>query len=158
VPLPADMGQAIASCLHPRAAGQRLAGGVLAGQGSYRPNAPGTVSSAVRRACKRAGIPDVGAHRLRHAVACEMVSARVPLQRIGLVLRHRSLHSTAIYARVDLDQLRLLAAPWPGGYAFWPSSPVARGAQRGPRQHARVVVHSREIRDGRKLAARSGLA
>jgi hypothetical protein len=33
-----------------------------------------------------------------------MVSAQVPLQRIGQVLRHRSLQSTAIYARVDLDQ------------------------------------------------------
>jgi hypothetical protein len=34
---------------------------------------------------------------------------------IAQVLRHQSLQSTAIYARVDLDQLRLLAAPWPGG-------------------------------------------
>jgi predicted RNA-binding Zn-ribbon protein involved in translation (DUF1610 family) len=47
--------------------------------------------------------------------ACEMVAAQVPLQQIGQVLRHRSLQSTAIYARVDLDQLRLLAAPWPQG-------------------------------------------
>jgi site-specific recombinase XerD len=37
----------------------------------------------------------------------------VPLERIGQLLRHRSLQSTAIYARVDLDQLRLLAQPWP---------------------------------------------
>jgi hypothetical protein len=42
-----------------------------------------------------------------------MVAAHVPLERIAQVLRHRSLQSTAIYARVDLDQLRLLAAPWP---------------------------------------------
>jgi site-specific recombinase XerC len=46
--------------------------------------------------------------------ACEMVSARVPLAQVGQVLGHRSLQSTAIYARVDLDQLRLLAQPWPG--------------------------------------------
>jgi site-specific recombinase XerD len=44
-----------------------------------------------------------------------MVSAGVPLVQIGQVLRHRSLQSTAIYARVDLDQLRRLARPWPGG-------------------------------------------
>jgi integrase/recombinase XerD len=43
-----------------------------------------------------------------------MVSAHVPLQQVGQVLRHRSLQSTAVYARVDLDQLRLLATPWPG--------------------------------------------
>jgi hypothetical protein len=44
-----------------------------------------------------------------------MVAAHVPLVRIGQVLRHRSLQSTAIYARVDIERLRLLAAPWPGG-------------------------------------------
>ena len=42
-----------------------------------------------------------------------MVGAQVPLQRIGQVLRHKSLQSTAIYARVDLERLRLLAQPWP---------------------------------------------
>jgi len=42
-----------------------------------------------------------------------MVSAGVPIVRIGQVLRHQSLQTTAIYARVDIDQLRALAAPWP---------------------------------------------
>jgi site-specific recombinase XerD len=42
-----------------------------------------------------------------------MISAGVPIVRIGQVLRHRSLQSTAIYARVDIEQLRLLAQPWP---------------------------------------------
>ena len=69
----------------------------------------------VRRACRRAGIAEVGSHRLRHTVACEMVLGGVPLVQIAQVLRHHSLQSTAIYARVDLEQLRLLAAPWPGG-------------------------------------------
>jgi integrase/recombinase XerD len=44
-----------------------------------------------------------------------MVAARVPLSEIGQVLRHRSIISTAIYARVDLDALREIALPWPGG-------------------------------------------
>ena len=79
------------------------------------PIAPGTVSSTVRRACRRAGIREVGAHRLRHTVACEMVAADVPLVQIAQVLRHRSLQSTAVYARVDVEQLRGLAAPWPTG-------------------------------------------
>ena len=55
------------------------------------------------------GNAEVGAHRLRHTVACEMVRAGVPLPEIGQVLRHHSLQTTANYARVDLDQLRLLA-------------------------------------------------
>jgi len=48
-------------------------------------------------------------------MACAMVAAGVPLVEIAQVLRHRSLQSTAIYARVDLEQLRQLAQPWPGG-------------------------------------------
>jgi len=79
------------------------------------PIAAGTVSSTVRRACRRAGIAEVGAHRLRHTMACEMVSAGVPLVQISQVLRHHTLQSTAVYARVDIQQLRLLAAPWPTG-------------------------------------------
>lgn len=69
----------------------------------------------VRRACRRAGLPPVGAHRLRHTMACEMVNSGVPLAEIAQVLRHRSLTSTALYARVDIGGLRALAQPWPGG-------------------------------------------
>jgi len=42
-----------------------------------------------------------------------MVAAQVPLVQIAQVLRHHSLQSTSIYARVDLEGLRLLASPWP---------------------------------------------
>ena len=62
----------------------------------YAPIASGTVASTVRRACRRAGIPEVGSHRLRHTTACEMVQAGVPIVRVAQVLRHRSLQSTAI--------------------------------------------------------------
>jgi integrase/recombinase XerD len=115
LPLPADVGQAIASYLRrgrPRSDRREV---FLVARAPFAPIAAGTVSSTVRRACRRAGVPEVGAHRLRHTVACEMVSAGVPLTQIAQVLRHHSLQSTAVYARVDLDRLRLLAAPWPGG-------------------------------------------
>lgn len=68
----------------------------------------------MRRACCRAGVPQVGAHRLRHTLAIDMVNSGVPLPEIAQVLRHRSLTSTAHYARVDLNGLRALARPWPG--------------------------------------------
>lgn len=115
LPLPADVGAAIAAYLRrgrPASARREL---FLQARAPYAPIAAGTVAWTVRRACRRAAIPEVGSHRLRHTMACEMVGAGVPLVRIGQVLRHRSLQSTAIYARVDVDQLRQLAAPWPGG-------------------------------------------
>jgi site-specific recombinase XerD len=37
------------------------------------------------------------------------------LTEIGEVLRHRSPETTKIYTKVDLEVLRRLALPWPGG-------------------------------------------
>ena len=37
-----------------------------------------------------------------------------PLAEIGQVLRHRSMSTTAIYAKVDHGALAQLAMPWPG--------------------------------------------
>lgn len=115
LPLPADVGEAIAAYLtRGRPATDRREVFVRA-RAPFEPIAAGTVASTVRRACRRAGVAEVGSHRLRHTAACEMVAAQVPLAEIAQVLRHRSLQSTAIYARVDLDRLRLLAQPWPKG-------------------------------------------
>jgi integrase/recombinase XerD len=114
LPLPADVGEAIAAYLtRGRPASDRREV-FLQARAPFEPIAAGTVASTVRRACRRAGLAEVGSHRLRHTVACEMVAAQVPLVQIAQVLRHRSLQSTAIYARVDLDRLRMLAQPWPG--------------------------------------------
>ena len=115
LPLPADVGEAIASYLRrgrPQSSRREV---FLRAKAPYDPIASGTVASTVRRACRRAGIAEFGSHRLRHTAACDMIQAQVPLVRIGQVLRHQSLQSTAIYARVDVERLRLLAAPWPGG-------------------------------------------
>lgn len=115
LPLPADVGDAIVGYLRrgrPASDRREL---FLRARARFDPIAAGTVSSTVRRACRRAGIAEVGSHRLRHTVACEMVCAQVPLVQIAQVLRHHSLQSTTIYARVDIERLRALAAPWPGG-------------------------------------------
>ncbi len=79
--------------------------------------AAGGVSSIVRRACRRAGVAEVGAQRLRHTLACSLVAADAGLIEIGEVLRHRGITSTAIYARVDVETLRAVARPWPGRVA-----------------------------------------
>jgi integrase/recombinase XerD len=56
-----------------------------------------------------------GAHIFRHSLATEMLRRGASLAEIGRVLRHRDPDSTAIYASVDLEALRELALPWPGG-------------------------------------------
>lgn len=115
LPLPAEVGEAIAGYLKRGRPASDLREVFLRARAPFGPIEPSTVRSTVRRACRRAGIAELGAHRLRHTVACEMVAAGVPLVQIAQVLRHNSLQTTAVYARVDIEQLRLLAAPWPGG-------------------------------------------
>jgi site-specific recombinase XerD len=73
------------------------------------------VSSVVRRIMKRAGLvtPFKGAHVLRHTAATEMLRHGVPLDKIGLVLRHSGIDTTAHYAKADVTLLRQVAQPWP---------------------------------------------
>jgi site-specific recombinase XerD len=75
---------------------------------------PDGVSDAVRRACRRAGLPPVGAHRLRHALPTELLSKGAALVDISQVLRHQDLATTALYAKVDLTALQTVARGWPG--------------------------------------------
>jgi site-specific recombinase XerD len=113
LPLPADVGEAITAYLRrgrPRTTRREV---FLRTVAPIAPLSRRGLSLIVHRACVRAGVTPVNAHRLRHTLACEMVRAGVPLPEIGQVLRHRSLVSTAIYARADVDQLRTLAQPWP---------------------------------------------
>ncbi|MBT9584875.1 tyrosine-type recombinase/integrase, partial [bacterium] len=51
----------------------------------------------------------------RHTVACQMLRRGANLYEIGQLLRHKSPHSTEIYAKVDFAALKELAMPWPGG-------------------------------------------
>jgi integrase/recombinase XerD len=115
LPLPGDVGTAIAAYLQEERPETTRREVFLRAIAPIEALGRSGVSSIVRRACARAGVAPVGAHRLRHTLACDMVTAGVALPEISQVLRHRSLVSTAIYARVDLDQLRVLAQPWPGG-------------------------------------------
>jgi site-specific recombinase XerD len=60
------------------------------------------------------GLPRLGADRLRHTLASDMLRAGVSLAQVGQVLRHRSQLATATYAKVDQARLREVARPWPG--------------------------------------------
>ena len=76
-----------------------------------------TISTIVRRALARAGLCPAlkGAHLLRHSLATRMLRQGGSLPEIGQVLRHRSVTTTEIYAKVDIGGLRALAPPWPVG-------------------------------------------
>ena len=113
LPLPTDVGEAMTSWLQrgrPRCGAREVFTRVRA---PHRRLSSTGLSSIVRAACKRAGIPRVNAHRLRHFAATAMLQAGAGLAEIGQVLRHRSPLTTAIYAKVDHSSLRLLAKPWP---------------------------------------------
>jgi integrase/recombinase XerD len=118
LPLPTDVGEAIVSYLRrrPRYRCRALFLRVTAPREGLNRC---TVAWVVRAACDRAGLPRVGAHRLRHTAATEMLRAGASLLEIGQVLRHREQKTTAIYAKVDRTALRTLARPWPspGGAA-----------------------------------------
>jgi integrase/recombinase XerD len=114
LPLPVDVGQALVSYLlrRPQTDCRSVFMRVRAPAGPF----PVTgVKHVVSDACARAGVPPVGAHRLRHTAATGMLRAGASLPEIAQVLRHRQLETTAIYARVDRQALRPLALPWPGG-------------------------------------------
>jgi len=119
LPLPADVGQAIADYLQhgrrPTASSRCVFLRAKAPAGGFQGQSG--IGSMVRHALARAGIDALrtGAHQFRHALACQMLKQEASLSEIGELLRHRSPQTTAIYAKVDLASLATLALPWPGG-------------------------------------------
>jgi integrase/recombinase XerD len=76
---------------------------------------PAVVRSALRLAYARAGLDPrlTGTHVLRHTAATRLLRAGVSMKEIADLLRHRSLDTSAIYAKVDLPSLAAVALPWP---------------------------------------------
>lgn len=118
LPLPADVGEAVAAYLRhgrPRTAQGRTV--------FVRVRAPhdaltgAGVSQIVAAAGCRTGLGRIHAHRLRHTAASAMLRAGASLPEVGQVLRHRRALTTAIYAKVDREALRTIARPWPGEVA-----------------------------------------
>lgn len=112
MPLPSDVGQALAGylALRSRHASRRM---FLTLRAPIRPIPAYLVGEVVARACERTGVAHVGAHRLRHALASDLLREGASLIDISQVLRHRDLATTAIYAKIDLGRLRQVAQPWP---------------------------------------------
>jgi site-specific recombinase XerD len=68
----------------------------------------------IRQAYARAGLPYTRAHLLRHTMANRLLASGSSLKEVADVLRHRSLNTTMIYAKLDSRSLSAVAMPWPG--------------------------------------------
>lgn len=118
LPLPADVGGAIVAYLQsdrPHCSSRRV---FLRHRAPVRGFAHTiTVSSIVRRALIRAGMNNgrTGAYLFRHTLAVDLLRNGASLEEIGDLVSHRSPNTTALYAKVDVDSLRSIALPWPGG-------------------------------------------
>lgn len=116
LPLPQDVGDALLAYMDDRPKTESSDRVFLRSIAPVGPFKSGDgVSSVVEHALRRAGItsPSKGAHLLRHTAATQMLRSGVPLEQIGLVLRHRSLDMTAYYAKVDTSLLCSIARQWP---------------------------------------------
>ncbi len=118
LPLPQEVGAALVEYLRhgrPASTERRL---FLALTDPLRAFHPAAVTKIVQRNLVRAGIPLgrlTGAHMLRHTAASRMVNRGASFKDVADVLGHRSLQTTGIYAKLDLDALVGVALPWIGG-------------------------------------------
>lgn len=114
LPLLAEVGEAIANYVRqgrPVCACRQ----VFVVHQTVRPMNSKAISQVIRRALQACAIevPRTGAHVLRHTLASHLVQNGATLKEVADLLRHRHINSAAIYAHVDLRQLRSIAQPWP---------------------------------------------
>jgi len=120
LPLPHDVGQAIAAYLRhsrPHCSSRRVFIRLFAPHQGFSSSV--AVCDVVRRSLARAGLnlDFKGAHLLRHTLATNMLRGGATFTEIGEILRHQHPSTTEIYAKVDIEALRSIAQPWPGGEA-----------------------------------------
>jgi site-specific recombinase XerD len=119
MPIPPDVGAAIAAYLRdgrPKSSCRRLFLRTLAPRVGFASG--NAITMIAKAALERAGIQGFahqGAHLFRHSLATELLRSGATLSEIGQLLRHKGHDTTRIYAKVDIDALRPLSLPWPGG-------------------------------------------
>ena len=116
LPIPIEVGDAIVGYLqdgHRRVPPgcRALFVAVRAPEGAMSPDGIGDV---VARVAGRVGLPAMGAHRLRHAAATQLVRSGASWPEIAQVMRHRTLAVTASYAAIHPALTSELARAWPG--------------------------------------------
>jgi integrase/recombinase XerD len=121
LPLPSEVGDALAAYLRqgrPQTASRSI---FLDAQPPCHPwRGASAVSQLAHRRLLQSGFPAKpwrGAHLFRHTVASQMVNAGATFKEVADLLGHQSLDTTAIYAKLDLESLELVASPWKGANA-----------------------------------------
>ena len=115
LPLPADVGEAMAGYLR-RGRARCDSPHLFARAKAPFTRLAGTgVTAVVQRACRRAGLPEAGPHRLRHAVAAQLRREGASLREIARLLRHQDERTTRRYAAGDVEALAAPARPCPDG-------------------------------------------
>jgi integrase len=115
LPLPVPTGEALAAYLQKeRPSSASSAVFVRHGAPQDLPLTSSAVQKVINRAFRRSGLPYTGSHRLRHTFACRLVAHGSSLKEVADLLRHRSLTTTQIYAKLDTPSLSTVALPWPG--------------------------------------------
>jgi|SRR6266446_5668732 site-specific recombinase XerD len=110
-PLWAPVGEAILRYLRqarPRCAQRAV---FLTIKAPYRPLSGASISAMVAMRLTQQGVKlsRVGAHCLRHACAGQLMDAGFTLKQIADHLGHRSMNSTRIYTKIDMQGLRQVA-------------------------------------------------
>jgi len=119
MPIPPDVGAAIVAYLRsgrPKSSCRRLFVRTLAPHIGFASGC--AITMIAKAALDRVGIEGCahrGAHIFRHSLATELLRSGATLSEIGQLLRHENHDTTRIYAKVDIDALRTLSLPWPGG-------------------------------------------
>ena len=117
LPLSEEVGEAIVTYLREGRPPVHHDALFVSSRAPFRPLASHcAVSVLVDRAIRRAGVkrPSRGAaHLLRHSLATSMLQCGASLQDISMLLRHQSIETTQIYAKVDIAGLQQIAQPWP---------------------------------------------
>ena len=120
LPLPQDVGNALVAYLEdgrPKGSASRQV--FLQCHPPFQPLATSNaVVKVVRQALQRAGVakqPRVVSHIFRHTAASQMLNQGASFKEVADILGHRSLQTTGIYAKLDLDALVTVALPWLGG-------------------------------------------
>lgn len=115
LPLPMETGQALADYLQyerPHTSNPALFVRSLGGRD--QPITSMAIQKLIKHAGRRIGLTHFSAHALRHTLACRLVENGSSLKEVADVLRHRSLNTTLIYAKLDTPKLSTVPLPWPG--------------------------------------------